>query len=140
MVKKSVIIVDPDEEHSNALFTILKGADYEPFSVSTLSEATAKLKTGLLSALIMDLDHSSPDNRLLKELRQEHPNLCLIGLSSRSFHPELKEALSRYIDACFVKSAGYDELLYWLKAVFDSSVHSNGEITGSEGDSLESDR
>jgi len=139
MVKKSIILVDPDEEHSNALCSILKSAEYESFSVSSLSEAAANPKMKRHSALIIDLDHSSPDNRILRKLRQEHPTLCLIGLSSRSFHPELKETLSRYIDACFVKSAGYDELLYWLKAVFASSVHKKGENTGSEGDSLEAD-
>ena len=132
MVRKSVILVGPDENHSNALCFILKGADYDPFSVSSLSEATANLKRKPHSALIIDLDHGSPDNRLLKELRQEHPSLCLIGLSSRSFHPELQEALSRYIDACFVKSAGYEELLYWLKAVFEPMIHEN-KMTCSSG-------
>ena len=127
MVKKSVILVDPYEDHSSALCSTLKDAGYETLSVSSLSEATANLKTKRHSALIVDLDHSSPDNRLLKELRQEHPGLCLVGLSSRSFHPEFEEALSRYIDACFVKSAGYEELLYWLKAVFEPVIHEEKE-------------
>jgi DNA-binding response OmpR family regulator len=137
MVKKSVILVDPDEDHSNALCSILKVADYEPYSVSSLSEATSNLKTQRHSALIIDLDHSSPDNRLLRKLRQEHPTLCLIGLSSRSFHPELEEALSKYIDACFAKSAGYEELLYWLKAVLDPTSHKNKEVCDSKGEPLE---
>jgi DNA-binding response OmpR family regulator len=137
--RKSVILVEPDEDQARTLCSILEGADYEPFSVSCMSEATANLKRKPHNALIIDLDHSSPDNRLLRKLRQEHTTLCLIGLSSRSFHPELEEALSRYIDACFAKSAGYDELLYWLKAVFDSPVHKKGENTGSEGDSLQAD-
>jgi DNA-binding response OmpR family regulator len=132
MVRKSVILVGADEDHSNALCSILKDSDYESFSVSSLSEAAANLKTKRRSALIVDLDRGSPDNRLLRELRHEHPNLCLIGLSTRSFHPELEEALSRYIDACFVKSAGYEELLYWLKAVFESVIHKNEEICRSE--------
>ena len=123
MVEKSVILVDSDEDRSSALCSTLKGAGYETFSVPSLSEAMANLKTKHHSALIIDLDHSSPDNRLLKEFRQEHPTLCLIGLSTRSFHPELEEALSRYIDACFVKSAGYEEVLYWLKAAFEPTIH-----------------
>jgi DNA-binding response OmpR family regulator len=132
MGRKSVILVEPDEDRSRTLCSILEGADYEPFSVSSLSEATASLKKEPHGALIIDLDYSSPDNRLLKELRQEHPSLCLVGLSSRSFHPEFEEALSRYIDACFVKSAGYEELLYWLKAVFEPVIH-EGKGTSSRG-------
>lgn len=132
MGRKSVILVEPDEDQSTILCSILEGAGYEPFSVSSLTEATANLKKEPHSALIIDLDHSSPDNRLLKELRQEHPSLCLVGLSSRSFHPEFEEALTRYIDACFVKSAGYEELLYWLKAVFEPVIHEKQE-TNSRG-------
>jgi DNA-binding NtrC family response regulator len=137
MVEKSVILVDSDEDRSNALCSILKGGGYEAFSVSSLSEATANLKTKHHSALIIDLDHSSPDNRRLKEFRQKNPTLCLIGLSSRSFHPELEEALSRYIDACFVKSAGYEDLLYWLKAVFSPLPNRKRKDPGLEDESLE---
>jgi len=133
MVKKSVILVDPYEDHSSALCSTLKDAGYETLSVSSLSEATANLKTKRHSALIIDLDHSSPDNRLLKEFRQEHPTLCLIGLSTRSFHPELEEALSRYIDACFAKSAGYEEVLYWLKAAFEPAIHESKQVCCPEG-------
>jgi DNA-binding response OmpR family regulator len=124
MSEKSVIIVCPNENDSKALCSILEDSDYRPFSVSSLLEAAAILKTRHHIALIMDLDLNPPDNRLLRELRHEQPSLCLIGLSSRSFHPELEEALSRYIDACFVKSAGYEELLYWLKAVSSGSQYS----------------
>lgn len=122
MVNKSVIVVGIDEGQSDALRSILDSAGYEPFSVPSLPEAAIILRTEFHSALIIDLDHTSPDNRLLKVLRHEHPNLCLIALSSRSFHPELKEVLSRHIDACFVKSVGYDELVYWLKAASSGST------------------
>jgi DNA-binding response OmpR family regulator len=137
MVQKGVIIVDTDKKHSKALCSVLESADYEPLSVGSLSEAMANLETKLYGALLIDLDHASPDNRHLKELRQAHPRLCLIGLSHRSFHPELEEALSRYIDACFTKSAEYEDLLYWLRAVFDPSIHKGRENEGSEGESRE---
>jgi DNA-binding response OmpR family regulator len=138
MPEKSVIIICPNENNSKALCSMLKESGYEPFSVSSLSEAMGNLKAKRCSALIMDLDCSSLDNRLLRELRREHPSLCLIGLSSRSFHPELEEALSRYIDACFVKSTGYEELLYWLKAVSSGSPYSKKrENAGSSDEHLE---
>ena len=119
MAEKGVIIVGPDKKHSEALRSVLESADYEPLLVGSLSDARANLETKRYGALLIDLDHTFLDNRLLKELRQAHPGVCLIGLSNRSFHPELEEALSRYIDACFSESADYEELLYWLKAVFD---------------------
>lgn len=134
MAEKGVIIVDPDEKHSKALCAILEGADYEPLSVESLPDARANLETKRYGALLIDLDHTSLDNRLLKELRQAHPGVCLIGLSNRSFHPELEVALTRYIDACFSESADYEELLYWLKAVFDPSSRQESKTQGTRND------
>lgn len=134
MVERKVIVLDPDENHSMALCSVLQRADYAPFPVASLSDARANLETKTYGALIIDLDKALLDNRLLKELRQKHQSTCLIGLSSRSFHPELEEALSRYIDACFAKSSGYEDLLYWLKSVFDPSIHRECENQGSENE------
>ena len=39
--------------------------------------------------------------------------------------------MSRYIDACFEKSEDYEDLLYWLKAVFDPSIDRGGQGKGS---------
>jgi DNA-binding response OmpR family regulator len=137
MVERAVIVVDPHKNHSGVLCSVLENEDYETISVGSLSEARDNLETKNYRAMIIDLDHAPLDNRLLKELRHRHPSICLVGLSSRSFHPELEEALTRYIDACFVKSAEYDDLLYWLRAVFDSSIRERRENDGSGGPSRE---
>jgi DNA-binding response OmpR family regulator len=123
MTAKGVLIVDVEEKHSGALHSILEGTEYTALAVSSLADAVAQLQEETFGALIIDIDRAVLDSGLLKELRSKHPNLCFIGLSSRSFHPELEEVLSRYIDACFTKSAGYEDLLYWLKAVFDPMVY-----------------
>lgn len=134
MSEKGVIIVDAEERHSEALCSILEIALYKPVSLGSLSEVKAQCEKQRYRALLIDLDSIPLDNRFLKELRQEHPGLCLIGVSSRTFHPELEEALSRYIDACFVKSEDYEELLYWLKAVFDPSSRQESKIQGTRSD------
>ena len=87
----------------------------------------ARLNKQRAQVLLIDLDQITLDTRTLKDLRKEYPSLGLIGLSSRRFHQELEEAMSRYIDACFDKSEDYEDLLYWLKAVFDSSVVQKGQ-------------
>jgi len=137
MVERAVIVVDPYKNHSGVLCSVLENEDYETLSVGSLSDARANLETKNYRAVIIDLDRALLDNRLLKEIRHRHPSICLVGLSSRSFHPELEEALTRYIDACFVKSAEYDDLLYWLRAVFDPSTHKSRENDGSGDPSLE---
>lgn len=124
MVKKGVIVVGSDDNHTKNLCSILERALYRPVFVPSLSDAKARLEKQRHRVLIIDLDQTALDNRILKELRKEHPVLGLIGLSSRKFHQELEEAMSRYIDACFEKSEDYEDLLYWLKAVFDPSFRS----------------
>lgn len=119
MVKKGIIIVSPDDNCINYLRSILEKALYRPIFVPSLSEAKARLEQQRYRVLLIDLDHPAVDNRYLKELRKDHAGLSLIGLSNQKFHQELEEAMSRYIDACFDKSEDYEDLLYWLKAVFD---------------------
>jgi DNA-binding response OmpR family regulator len=127
MAEKGVIIVDPDQKHSEALRLILESELYAPVSLGSLSDVRTQLETQRYRALLIDLDQTPLDNRFLKELRKEHPSLCVIGLSNRTFHPDLEEALSRYIDACFAKSGDYGELLYWLKTVFAPSINQRRE-------------
>jgi len=128
MATKEVMIVNIEEKHSGALRSILEGTNYETHPVDSLSDAMIHLQKTSCGALIIDLDNAFLDNRLLKELREKHPGLCIIGLSSRSFHPELEEALSQHIDACFTKSAGYEGLLYWLKAMCDPMIYKEKRI------------
>jgi hypothetical protein len=41
-------------------------------------------------AVILDLDTLPVDNRLFRTLRKTNPGVCIIALSNRPFHPELK--------------------------------------------------
>jgi DNA-binding response OmpR family regulator len=67
--------------------------------------------------LLLDLDHLSVDNRYIRELSRQQPKLSIIAVSSRTFHPELEEALSSHISACLVKPVDIDELLFWLRSL-----------------------
>lgn len=126
MPRKKVIIAGWDERYTNNLSSILEKQHYYPILVSSIMDAKAQLDRDLFQVMLIDLDQTALDNRTLKDLRKEFPSLGLLGLSSRRFHQELEEAMSRYIDACFDKSEDYEDLLYWLKAVFDPSVVQEG--------------
>jgi DNA-binding NtrC family response regulator len=121
MNKKQVIIAGWDDNYTKDLCSLLEKEFYGLVLVPSLSDVKARLDIHRYRVMIIDLDQTAMDNRLLKELRRKYPFLALIGLSSRRFHQELEEAMRRYIDACFEKSEDYEDLLYWLKAVFESS-------------------
>jgi DNA-binding NtrC family response regulator len=126
MDKKHVIIAGWDENYIKALCSVLEREHYSPLLVCSLGDAGPQLQKRPFRVMLIDLDLIAIDNHSLKELRRRYPEIGLVGLSSRRFHQELEEAMSRYIDACFEKSADYDDLLYWLKAVFDPSVVQEG--------------
>jgi DNA-binding NtrC family response regulator len=119
MPNKKVIIVGWEEKYTKNLRSVLEKQHYYPVLVLSILDAKAQLEKDFFQVMLIDLDHTALDNRTLKEMRKEYPVLGLIGLSSRWFHQELEEAMSRYIDACFEKTEDYEDLLYWLKAVFD---------------------
>jgi hypothetical protein len=68
---------------------------------------------------ILDLDTLPVNNRLFRTLRRTNPAVCIIGLSSRPFHPELEEAMSQHIYACLSKPLDEEELFYWVKSLGD---------------------
>jgi hypothetical protein len=121
-MRKPIIILDPDEKQSLELCAMLEKEGYHPIPLSSLSEFAPDLNAESPGALIVNLDRVPLNNRDLMELRSLNRGTCIIGLSSRTFHPELKEALTRYIDVCFAKPVDREELLYWLKAVMDVSA------------------
>jgi DNA-binding response OmpR family regulator len=120
-VRKPIVVLDPDEKHSVQLCSMLEKEEYHPIPFSSWSELASGPEEDSPSALIVNIDLVPLDNQTLRGLRRENPELCIIGLSSRSFHPELKEALSRYVDACFAKPVEWDDLLYYLKGTLRDS-------------------
>ena len=120
-MRKAIVILDPDEKHGAELCSVLEKEEYRTVALSSLSDLACSLHESSPCALIIDLDLIPTDNKILKELRTGNRDLCIIGVSSRTFHPELKEALRHYIDACFARPLDYDDLLYYLRGALQEA-------------------
>jgi DNA-binding NtrC family response regulator len=114
-VRKTVVIVDPDQKHSKEMCSVLEGENYSIIALLSLNDLASRLHECSPCALIIDFDLVPTDNKTLKELRTANRDLCIIGVSNRTFHPELKEALRHYIDACFARPLDYEDLLYYIR-------------------------
>ncbi len=125
--RKPIVILDPDKKQSAELCSVLAKEEYRTLSFSTLPEFVDGLCECSPLALIINLDLVPMDNRALRELRNRIQAPCIIGLSSRTFHPELKEALSRYIDACFAQPVELDDLLYYLRGAENNAAEQRTE-------------
>ena len=119
-MKKEVLVLDPDEQHSRNLCDLLTAYKYTAISVNSLVNMGHYIEENDCRALILNLDKVAMTNKVFRELKTKKPLLNIIALSKRQFHPELEEALREYISVCLAKPVDSDELVYWLKTIFEN--------------------
>ncbi len=122
---RPVLVVDADKAQCQKLCTLLENSNYRTVASHSLPNLETRVKEGDLQAVILDLDTLPVDNRFIMGLRRENPGVCIMGLSSRRFHPELKEAISKgFFYACLHRPVDMEELFYWLRSIDDKEVGS----------------
>jgi len=121
MEKTEVLVLDTDENQSKSLTDLLANYQYLPIAVNSLVEFESHTKDHECRALILNLDNVAVTNKILRELKRKKPLLNIIALSERQFHPELEEAIRDHISVCLGKPVDSDELIFWLKSVFDNN-------------------
>lgn len=120
-MKKEVVVLDADQKQGNNLCRLLTDHQYETAPLSSLKALDDYLEQSECRALIMNLDNVAVNNKALRQLKRKKPLINIIAVSERQFHPELEEALREYISVCLAKPIDTDELMYWLKTVFDNN-------------------
>ncbi len=126
LVKKEILVLDPDERQSRNLRDLLTDHDYTTISMNSLLNMDQYIEENDCRALILNLDNVAVTNKVFRELKRKKPLLNIIALSKRQFHPELEEALREYISVCLAKPVDSDELVYWLKTIFKNDQKPQG--------------
>jgi DNA-binding NtrC family response regulator len=116
-MQEPVVVVDADEQQRQEMCAVLEREDYKTVSLHSLATLNQEIQEGTRRVVILDLDTIPVDNRFFRGLKKENPGVCVIGLSSRPFHPELKEAMSSHIYACLGKPVDEEELVFWVKSL-----------------------
>ena len=114
---RKIIVVDENKSESEKLCSLLQQENYQTLCLNSLADLPKRVQETPFSVVILDLDNLPVNNQFIRQLKRQKENLCIMGLSSRPFHPELKEALSTHLYACLAKPVDTDELLYWLKSI-----------------------
>lgn len=128
-MQESIVVVDSDVERCLGLCTQLGQEHYKTTPLHSLQDLEENILKGGFRVGILDLDGLSVDNRFFRDLKRKNPSVIFIALSSRPFHPELKESLCDHIYACIHKSSDPMELYYWLKTIFiDEDEWKNSEL------------
>jgi len=112
-----IIVVHAGPDEGEKVCAILDRHDYSSIELHSLEELTLTIRNSPCHAVILDLDSLPVDNRFIRNLCKDNPGLCVIGTSSRMFHPELEDSMRAYISACLSKPVDEDELIYWLKSI-----------------------
>jgi DNA-binding NtrC family response regulator len=116
-MQEPVVVVDADEKQRQEMCAVLEREDYRTVALHSLATLNQEIQEGTRRVVILDLDTIPVDNRFFRGLKKENPGVCVIGLSSRPFHPELKEAMSSHIYACLGKPVDEEELIFWVKSL-----------------------
>ncbi len=117
-----VIILGTDENQCNLISGLLKENGYKPQVRNNFTILEKKLPRHEFSAVILDLDSVSTDNHMFRCFKRNNPDIVLLAVSARSFHPDLKESMEKHIFACMLKPVDPDEILFLLKSGCDKEI------------------
>lgn len=112
-----IVVLDSNKKQCQGLCTMLDEQNIRATALHSLKGLPKIIEDSHCRVLIMDLDTVRVDKNLFRKLKKLKPSLCIMGLSSRPFHPELEEAMSSHIYACLSKPVDEEELLFWIKSL-----------------------
>lgn len=117
-------MIDAYKASRTELCHLLEAQDYHVIPSRSLAGLPGLIEGSSCRAVILDLDTVPVNNRHLRDIKKTFPDLYVVAVSDRSFHPELKEAMAAYIYACLCKPIDPEELAYWLKSIFRTETTS----------------
>ena len=120
-MEKEVVVLDTDKKQCKSLCDLLTEHEYLSTAMSSYIKMDHYLDDSDCRAIILNLDNVSVTNKSLKQLKRKNPSVSIIAFSERQFHPELEEALREYISVCLAKPVDPDELIYWLKTIYENN-------------------
>lgn len=119
-----IMVATADKQQYLDLCAMLEEQNYKTTPVYLVTSLERNIQTSGCHVVILDLDSLPVDNRLFRNLKAKYPEIHIIGLSSRPFHPELKEAIGTHIYAILSKPIDDDELLYCLRSTCENDADS----------------
>lgn len=119
-MKNEVAVLDPDDEQCRGFCALLADHNYTAIPLHSIESMNQYLGRADCRAVILNLDNLPVTNKIFRECKKKRPTINIIALSGRQFHPELEEALREHISVCLTQPVDSDELVYWLKTIFEN--------------------
>ena len=123
-MRELVIVADANDKQSQELCAMLEAEHYKTIAFYSLANLERAVTKKDCQIILVDLDTLPVDNFLFRNIKKKNPVVRIIGISSRPFHPELQEAMSKHIYVNLSKPVDGDELIYWLKSICENDADS----------------
>lgn len=117
--EKGILVLDGNVQSSQELCKILKSQNYPTAVINSLPKLEPRIEKEDHIAVIIDIDSVPVDNRTIRDLALKYAGVRFLCTSKDRFHPELKDAICYHIYACLNKPVDPDELLYWIKSIYE---------------------
>ncbi len=121
-MEKEIVVFDADEKQCKELCVMLEERHYRASPMHSLPNLESYLQGGACLVVIVDLNTTSIDNRVIRKLTTKNPGVYFLGLTRYRFNPELKESICYHIYACLTKPIDPDELIYWLRCIYEDAT------------------
>jgi len=121
-MEKKIAILDAEQQSCDELRGILESQRFPTIAIHSLALLESHLRSGDILAVVVDIDSVPVDNRTIRELTLKYPGVRFLCTSKDRFHPELKDAICYHIYACLNKPVDPDELLYWIKSIYEEEA------------------
>ncbi len=115
---KTIVIVEPDPEDLCVLCKILIREGFETIKKGSLAELTDFLDRSSPLAIILDIDMVGINNRKIRGLTLSYPESNFLGISTRWFHPDMKDAICCHMYACLRKPIDPNEVIYFISSIY----------------------
>ncbi len=119
--KPGVVVIDADRDRCRQICDWLNRQSYRATPLYSLDDLEEHLGPRASRVLVLDLDTVPADNQFFRTFKRKNREVQILVASSLSYHPGLEEAMGAHIYACLAKPLDQEELLYWLRSIFENT-------------------
>ena len=123
-MKRLIVLIGTEQRESQKLSRFFQAEKFRVTvekSFKDPSLLSQRIQDSECRAVVIDLEGAHFQPHFFRDLKRLNPKLNIIGVSKKSFHPELEEAIGKHMYACLKKPIDTDEISYLLKGIFNST-------------------
>ncbi|WP_158269823.1 hypothetical protein [Desulfonatronum sp. SC1] len=116
-----ILLVGKYDENRQTVLEAVKVVGQAFSFVPSLQDFERVLGHSGACIVLLDLQMNGVTNAMIRKIKSVRPDVIIIGISGKVFHPELEDALRTHLFAVISKLIDPEELIYCLRSALDLS-------------------